>query len=96
MHAKPFDFVHMLLAAERQRGCSPASRVNRRGLSASIRRRSRNLLQPSAAELERRLRVAKMVCMEPHRQRRGAQSALRTLQDPGLVQMVLALAEGCV
>ena len=45
--------------------------------------------------------------MEPHRQRRvafamgqharlGAQSALRTLLDPGLVRMVLALAEECV
>jgi ankyrin repeat protein len=70
-------------------------------------RHERNLLQPSAAELERRLRVAEMVCMEPHRQRRvafamgqharlGAQSALRTLLDPGLVRMVLALAEECV
>jgi hypothetical protein len=57
----------------------------------------------SAAELGRRLRVAEMVCMEPHRQRRvafamgqharlGAQSASHGL-EAGLVQMVFARAE---
>jgi len=60
-------------------------------------------LGTSAAELERRLRVAEMVCMEPHRQRRvafamgqharlGAQAEASRL-EAGLVRTVLALAE---
>jgi len=79
-------------------GLSPAHSAVKLGLDDSAL-----ALGISAAELGRRLRVAEMVCMEPHRQRRvvfamgqharlGAQSEVCRL-EAGLVRTVLALAE---
>jgi hypothetical protein len=107
------DVVRVLLAA----GASPTS-LNYRGLTpahyagglglAKMARAMRDSFifrDPGAppAELERRLLVADMVCMEPYRRRRvvfamslharlGAQSAVGGLET-ALVRMVMVLIE---